>query len=237
MFGPTRELIGRVDSIAYGAITRYGAAFQTASATNDLCNSPVLHRTSPTTPAGFNSSRFRLMPVRSPLLRQSRLISLPPGTEMFQFSGFAIPDLCIQSGSIRESQDQSPFGGSPELIAVFHALHRLLVPRHPPCALSSLTTMILSSRTELKESWATIRSNKQLACCHCVTTSTIACRYGKDPLALSKSSVEKSQDTRRIQIKPCGAILPIEVLAYHSYHLPNCQRAISGFRRDLIGGI
>ena len=129
--------------------------FPEDSARNDLCNSPVLHRTSPTTPAGFNSSRFRLMPVRSPLLRQSRLISLPPGTEMFQFSGFAIPDLCIQSGSIRESQDQSPFGGSPELIAVFHALHRLLVPRHPPCALSSLTTMILSSRTEREESWAT----------------------------------------------------------------------------------
>ena len=91
MFGPTRELIGRVDSTAYGAITRYGAAFQTASATNDLCNSPVLHRTSPTTPAGFNSSRFRLMPVRSPLLRQSRLISLPPDTEMFQFPGLANP--------------------------------------------------------------------------------------------------------------------------------------------------
>src|SRR5437763_1957211 len=42
----------------------------------------------------------------------------------------------------------SPFGdprvlmsvcGSPRLIAAYHVLHRLLLPRHPPCALSSLT--------------------------------------------------------------------------------------------------
>ena len=30
-----------------------------------------------------------LFPVRSPLLRESRLISFPPVTEMFQFTGFA----------------------------------------------------------------------------------------------------------------------------------------------------
>ena len=42
----------------------------------------------PTTPTG-QASRFGLRPVRSPLLRASRLISLPPGTEMFQFPGFA----------------------------------------------------------------------------------------------------------------------------------------------------
>src|SRR5258705_11365518 len=28
---------------------------------------------------------------------------------------------------------------SPRLIAAYHVLHPLLVPRHPPCALSSLT--------------------------------------------------------------------------------------------------
>ena len=27
----------------------------------------------------------------------------------------------------------------PRLFAAYHVLHRLLVPRHPPCALSSLT--------------------------------------------------------------------------------------------------
>jgi hypothetical protein len=33
-----------------------------------------------------------------------------------------------------------PACGSPRLIAACHVLHRLLLPRHPPCALSSLTT-------------------------------------------------------------------------------------------------
>src|SRR2546428_11724472 len=32
-----------------------------------------------------------------------------------------------------------PVCGSPRLIAAYRVLHRLLVPRHPPCALSSLT--------------------------------------------------------------------------------------------------
>ena len=31
-----------------------------------------------------------LVRVRSPLLTESRLISFPPGTEMFQFPGFAL---------------------------------------------------------------------------------------------------------------------------------------------------
>jgi hypothetical protein len=30
-----------------------------------------------------------------------------------------------------------PAGGSPGLFAAIHVLHRLLVPRHPPCALTS----------------------------------------------------------------------------------------------------
>ena len=123
------------------------------------------------------------MPVRSPLLRQSRLIFFPPGTEMFQFPGFAIPRLYIQRGSIRAPQDQSPFADSPEIFAGFHALHRLLVPRHPPCALSSLTTMILSSHTERQESWCYhCRSDKRLACRH-GNDKRDACRYGNDPLA------------------------------------------------------
>ena len=39
---------------------------------------------------------FGLFPVRSPLLGESRLISLPAGTEMFHFPAFAHADLCIQ---------------------------------------------------------------------------------------------------------------------------------------------
>ncbi len=35
-----------------------------------------------------------------------------------------------------------PVCDSPGLIAAYHVLHRLLVPRHPPCALSSLTGIL-----------------------------------------------------------------------------------------------
>src|SRR5690606_35482264 len=41
---------------------------------------------------------------------------------------------------IRTSPDQRLAGDSPRLIAASHVLHRLLMPRHPPCALHNLTT-------------------------------------------------------------------------------------------------
>src|SRR4051794_27403672 len=43
---------------------------------------------------------------------------------------------------IRESAGQSLFSSSPRLIAAVHALRRLLVPRHPPCALHILTVIV-----------------------------------------------------------------------------------------------
>lgn len=54
---------------------------------------------------------FRLFRFRSPLLTESIFLSLPPGTEMFQFPGLA-----------RVFRDQSSFDNSPGLFAVFHAL-------------------------------------------------------------------------------------------------------------------
>ncbi len=56
---------------------------------------------------------------------------------MFQFPGLA-----------QESRDQCLFDSFPGLIAAFHAFHRLLVPRHPPHALRSLTTKIFDSPWE-----------------------------------------------------------------------------------------
>jgi hypothetical protein len=98
------------------------------------------------------SAGFRLFPFRSPLLWESRLISLPSGTEMFHFPEFASQGLCIQPRDdwvlpqpgcpIRKSPDQSLLDGSPRLIAAYRVLHRLLAPRHPPIALSILTSTI-----------------------------------------------------------------------------------------------
>jgi hypothetical protein len=47
---------------------------------------------------------------------------------------------------IRESTDHRLFSAYPWLIAAVHALHRLLVPRHPPCALLILTVITRSTR-------------------------------------------------------------------------------------------
>ena len=49
---------------------------------------------------------FRLFPVRSPLLGESRLISFPPATKMFQFAGLALTCLCVQQAVYRVA----PFG-------------------------------------------------------------------------------------------------------------------------------
>ena len=40
------------------------------------------------TPSGLTRTRFRLIPFRSPLLRESFLLSVPQGNEMFQFPWF-----------------------------------------------------------------------------------------------------------------------------------------------------
>ena len=55
--------------------------------------------------------------------------------------------LCIQYMLVRESRDQRLFVNYPKLFADFHALRRLLMPRHPPYTLSSLTTNIQPSLT------------------------------------------------------------------------------------------
>ena len=110
--------------MAYGTITRSGAIFQKTSARSDS-----FHDSGPTTPGGIPPG-LGYVPVRSPLLRESRLISFPPGTEMFQFPG-----------SARAFRDRRSLGSSPGLFAAFHA-RILMTPRHPPRALRSLTTPI-----------------------------------------------------------------------------------------------
>ena len=92
--------------------------------------------------------RFGLIRVRSPLLTESLLFSLPQGTKMFQFPWYAShtpmnsgqgthPLRCVGS-PIRKSPDQSLLTAPRGHIVVRHVLLRLLAPRHPPCALNSL---------------------------------------------------------------------------------------------------
>ena len=112
----------------------------------------------PTTPTmqrlpAITHDRFGLFRFRSPLLTESRLLSLPVGTEMFHFPTFPLPALYIQAGvirshkyawrgfPIRKSSDQSSLINSPRLIADCYVLLRLQMPRHPPSALRNLTHM------------------------------------------------------------------------------------------------
>ena len=71
---------------------------------------------SPATPItqrllAMTRDRFGLFPFRSPLLRESRLLSLPVGTEMFHFPTLPPPALCVQAGATGHYARQvSPFG-------------------------------------------------------------------------------------------------------------------------------
>ena len=139
---PTRDPAGPLQAFAYGAVTLYGQPFQTVLLAIHV---PMWRSHDP----GGQARRFRLFPVRSPLLRESRLVSFPPGTKMFQFPGFASARLWIQHADdrglprpgcpIRRSPDQRLLAGSPRLIAGSHVLHRRSAPRHPPWALGRLT--------------------------------------------------------------------------------------------------
>ena len=89
-----RDVIARPFSFVYGTIALCGARFHALRLSTGLVT-PAERRTSRTDalqpPTGnacaLTPAEFGLIPFRSPLLGESRLISFPPGTEMFQFPG------------------------------------------------------------------------------------------------------------------------------------------------------
>ncbi len=102
----------------YGTITLSGRPFQNRS--------------------GFLSEATGLVPFRSPLLRESRLISFPPGTEMFQFPGFASHPYGFRM-RYRIKRWVSPFGNPrikacSQLPAAYRSVPR---PSSPPRAKAS----------------------------------------------------------------------------------------------------
>ena len=111
----------------------------TAELSRSFSSAYVLRHRAPTTPLRPEPQRFGLLPVRSPLLGESLLFSLPAGTKMFQFPAFA--SLCEMTVRQTAGLSHSEICGSmaicasPQLIAAYHVLHRLQEPRHPPSAL------------------------------------------------------------------------------------------------------
>ena len=79
--------------------------------------------------------RFSLIRVRSPLLTESLLFSLPAGTEMFHFPAFPPHTLCIQMRVTRHHACWVPPFGHPRITA------RLATPR----GLSQPTTSFIGS--------------------------------------------------------------------------------------------
>ena len=81
------------------------------------------------------SARFR-----SPLLPGSRLISPPPGTEMFQFPGLPPPSLCVQLGVPGHDPWRVPPFGHPRIegrLRLPGAYRRLPRPSSASCAKAS----------------------------------------------------------------------------------------------------
>ena len=105
---------------------------------------------------GVHALRFGLFRVRSPLLTESHVVFSSSG--YLDVSVHRVPGvwLCIHHTSLEVHSSRFPHSeisgskdicSSPKLFAAYHVFHRLLVPRHPPCALSSLTSCISAAGT------------------------------------------------------------------------------------------
>jgi hypothetical protein len=97
--------LGGAVVVVYGTITLYGDPFAWSLTNAVLCHSlsdRQTQLTGPTTPntqrlPAITRTRFGLFRVRSPLLTESRLFSLPVGNEMFHFPTFPPHALCVQA--------------------------------------------------------------------------------------------------------------------------------------------
>ena len=113
---------------------------------------------------------------------------------------------------IRESRPQRSFDSSAGLIAVFHALHRLLAPRHPPHALSSLAALIPSSSPVVG-----VKKPASLQ----VTRPTPWGTWVESNDPILSRLMQRSQETTTQHAKACYAAVACES---QLLPLPNCQR-------------
>ena len=93
---------------------------------------------------------FRLLPFRSPLLGKSslflgvlRCFSSPRAPSYAYLFSIECPSIPSDGFPHSDISGSSLADSSPKLFAVYHVLRRPLTPRHPPYALSILTTAIV----------------------------------------------------------------------------------------------
>src|SRR5580658_7725926 len=117
--------LGSHKGFVYRGITFCADDFHASSTTNVIFYSlpdQQFRLSGPATPItqrllAITRDRFGLFPFRSPLLRESRLLSLPVGTEMFHFPTFPPHTLCVQVWVTgHDSCRVSPFG-NPRITA------------------------------------------------------------------------------------------------------------------------
>ena len=129
---------------AYGAFTLSGRSFQDRSA-NRICNvcspNPSMH-----------ARWFGLFRFRSPLLTESLVVFSSSGyldvsvhrvPSVYLWIQYTVTEVCSAGFPHSDICGSMDICSSPQLFAAYHVFHRLLVPRHPPCALYSLTCRIV----------------------------------------------------------------------------------------------
>ena len=137
-----------VRHFSYGAGTHSGRPFKTVHLYRRITFAARQNSTeSPTTPntqllPDITRTRFSLIRFRSPLLTESRLLSLPVGTEMFHFPTFPLPALYIQAGVTGSARRPAGFPHSDTLgsqcaYPLPEAYRRLLRPSSAPDAKAS----------------------------------------------------------------------------------------------------
>ena len=91
---------------------------------------------------------FGLFRFRSPLLWKSHVVFFSSGyldvsvhrvPSVHLWIGVRIPEGFSGGFPHSDISGSLDICSSPKLFAAYHVFHRLLVPRHPPCALSSIT--------------------------------------------------------------------------------------------------
>ena len=95
---------------------------------------------------------FGLFRVRSPLLTESIVsfsssgyldVSVHRVPSVYLWIQYTVTEVCSAGFPHSDICGSMDICSSPQLFAAYHVFHRLLVPRHPPCALYSLTCRIV----------------------------------------------------------------------------------------------
>ena len=97
---------------------------------------------------GMHAFRFGLFRFRSPLLTESHVVFSSSGyldvsvhrvPSAYLWIQYAVTEVFSARFPHSDISGSMDICSSPKLFAAYHVFHRLLVPRHPPCALYSIT--------------------------------------------------------------------------------------------------